>query len=143
LVAAVVLAFLYFRPASADVFPVRFAVPLPAKVAVNSFDTAALSPDGRHLAFTAAVNAGSGGSTGPGGGNMLLIRSMDSLEARRIPGTDGALLPFWSPDSRVIGFSAAGKTKKVGIDGSPAVTLWDSVSFGGAWNRKGVILIGR
>ena len=72
-----------------------------------------------------------------------MIRSMDALEAHEIPGTDGAYLPFWSPDSRSIGFSATGKTKKVGVDGSPAVTLLDSFSFGGSWNRQGIILIGR
>jgi eukaryotic-like serine/threonine-protein kinase len=134
LAAAAVLAFLHFRPSSAEVSPVRFSVPLPAKFTVSSFDVTAVSPDGRYLAFTAAVGLG---------GNVLLVRAMDSLEARQIPGTEGALLPFWSPDSRSIGFFANGKTKKVGVDGSPAVGLADGVSLGAAWNREGVVLLGR
>jgi Tol biopolymer transport system component/predicted Ser/Thr protein kinase len=133
LAATVVLAFLHPLP-SADVLPVRFTVPLPGKFGVNSFDLAALSPDGRNLAFTAAMNAGR---------TMLLVRSMDSLEARLIPGTEGAIIPFWSSDSRSIGFSATGKTKRLGLDGSAAVTLADGVSLGAAWNRDGVILLGR
>jgi len=55
-----------------------------------------MSPDGRHLAFTAAT----------GGKLQLWVRALDSTEARAIAGTHGARLPFWSPDSRFIGFFA-------------------------------------
>jgi Tol biopolymer transport system component len=134
LAATAVLAFLQPRASSGDVLPVRFGVPLPGKFGVSSFDLAVLSPDGRNLAFTAAPSAGR---------NMMLVRSMDSLEARQIPGTESAIVPFWSPDSRSIGFSANGKTKRLGVDGSAQVTLADGLTLGGAWNRDGVILLGR
>src|SRR5437879_1817948 len=79
------------------------------------------------------------------GKNMLLVRSMDSLEARVIPGTEGAYLPYWSPDSRSMGFTVAGASRKVGVDGTPAVTLCETggFSFGGSWSGSGTILLGR
>ena len=59
-----------------------------------SFDSFAVSPDGRKLAFTAALD----------GKLMLWVRALDSLDAKPLAGTDNATYPFWSPDSRSIGF---------------------------------------
>lgn len=51
--------------------------------------------------------------------------------------------PFWSPDSRYIGYFAGGKLKKVEALGGPSQTLYDiPAARGGAWNRDGVILVG-
>ena len=56
-------------------------------------------------------------------------------------GTDGASHPFWSPDSRSVGFFAGGKLRKVKLgDGLPATLCQASVGTGGTWNREGVIL---
>ena len=96
-----------------------------------SFESFVVSPDGRKLAFTAAVS----------GKMMLWIRSLDSLEARALGGTDNAAYPFWSPDSLSIGFFVPHKLKVVGISGGPARDIADVVvGRGGAWSPEGIIL---
>jgi Tol biopolymer transport system component len=96
-----------------------------------SFESFAVSPDGRKLAFTAAWN----------GRVMLWVRALDSLEAKRLAGTDNADWPFWSPDSLSIGFFEPHKLKAVDISGGPAREIADLVvGRGGAWNSEGVIL---
>jgi Tol biopolymer transport system component len=77
----------------------------------------------------------------PGGADLLWVRSLDSLEAQALPGTDGGDFPFWSPDSRFIGFFAQGKLKKIDVAGGPAQTLCDApAGEGGTWNRDGIIV---
>ena len=53
----------------------------------------AISPDGRKLAFVATTSDGR---------DFLYLRPLDSLDARRLEGTDGASYPFWSPDGKII-----------------------------------------
>ncbi len=66
---------------------------------------------------------------------------MDSLEFTPLAGTDGAASPFWSPDSRYIGFFADAKVKKIERSGGPVQTLSDALGgMGGTWNRKDDIL---
>ncbi|MGE0101224.1 MAG: protein kinase [Blastocatellales bacterium] len=97
----------------------------------SSFDHVAVSPDGRWLAFTAAT----------GGKVQLWLRALDSTEAKPLPGTEGARLPFWSPDSRFIGFVAWNKLKKIEISGETPVSLCDvGNSTGCTWGQNGVIL---
>jgi eukaryotic-like serine/threonine-protein kinase len=96
-----------------------------------SFDSFAVSPDGRRLAFTAALN----------GKPMLWVRSLDSLEAKVLARTDFASSPFWSPDSRSIGFFTPHKLKTVEIAGGPARDIADIVmGRGGTWSPEGVIV---
>lgn len=96
------------------------------------FESFAVSPDGRKLAFTAVSN----------GRLTLWVQSLDSLEARPLTTTEDALNPFWSPDSRSIGFFAVpNKLKTIQIAGGPAQDVADVVlGRGGAWNRNGTIL---
>jgi Tol biopolymer transport system component len=90
----------------------------------------ALSPDGTHLAYVAIQ----------GGTQQLYLRSMDSLEARPIPGTEGATEPFFSPDSQWLGFFAGQKLKKVSVSGGAALTLGNAAYPGGAsWGSQGII----
>jgi hypothetical protein len=91
----------------------------------------ALSPDGERLAFVANDSDA----------QRLWIRPLNTVTAQPLPGTDGADYPFWSPDSRSIGFFAGGKLKRIDIDGGPPQILSDAlVGRGGAWNQEGVIL---
>jgi len=100
----------------------------------SSFGQIAVSPDGRHLAFTAAT----------GGKVQLWVRPLNSTEARALAGTQGAILPFWSPDSRFIGFFADGWLKKIEVTSGLVQPLCEVlVPFGGAWSRAGVILFGQ
>ncbi|HEV8131162.1 MAG TPA: protein kinase, partial [Acidobacteriota bacterium] len=112
-----------------DLKPANVKVTPEGKVKVR---TLAISPDGRHLAFVSTSE----------GRSLLWIRSFDSITARPLAGTEDAYLPFWSPDSRSIGFFAAGKLKRIEVNGGPAQTLCD-ISLdgrGGTWNQDGIIV---
>ncbi len=106
----------------------RYTIPAPESSAMHSF---ALSPDGRSIAIAAALN----------GKQQLWLQSLDVLQSRPMPTTDDATYPFWSPDSRYIGFFAQGKLKKIAAAGGPSQSLCDATGArGGSWNRDGVIL---
>jgi serine/threonine protein kinase/Tol biopolymer transport system component len=125
-------AWAYFtrQPMTNDAHVMKFSILPPEK---SSFENIAVSPDGRYLAFTAAT----------GGKVQLLVRALGSTEPRQLDGTQGARLPFWSPDSRYIGFFAGDQLKKIEVTGGPAQTLCDAAApFGGSWNRAGVIIFG-
>jgi serine/threonine protein kinase len=95
------------------------------------FGPMALSPDGRRVAFVATSS----------GINMLWVQLLSGVSAQPLAGTDGASNPFWSPDSRFLGFFADRKLKKIEASGGPPQTLADaSLGRGGSWNREGVIL---
>jgi hypothetical protein len=69
----------------------------------------ALSPDGHRLAYIALDSDGK---------SVMWVRPIDSLRASPLAGTEGAAFPFWSPDSRFIGFSANHKLKKIEVSGA-------------------------
>jgi Tol biopolymer transport system component/predicted Ser/Thr protein kinase len=91
-----------------------------------------VSPDGRQFAFVARES---------GGKKQLWVHPLESLQAKPLAGTDDAAYPFWSPDSRFVGFFADGKLKKIEVSGGPALSICDAPDArGGAWNRDGTIL---
>ena len=94
----------------------------------------AISPDGLKVVFVASA----------GGRSQLWLRSLDSPVARPLPGTERGSRPFWSPDSRSIGFLADTRLKRVDIDGGSVRTLGSGipVALGGTWNDAGTILFG-
>jgi eukaryotic-like serine/threonine-protein kinase len=92
---------------------------------------AMISPDGHYLVFSA------NGSNG----TQLYIRSLDALSPQALPGTEGGTFPFWSPDSRSVGFFTADKLKRIEVSGGTPVTLCDStLGRGGTWNQDGTII---
>jgi eukaryotic-like serine/threonine-protein kinase len=92
----------------------------------------ALSPDGRQLAFVAL---------GPDGQRSLWLRALDTLGARRLPGTEGAQSPFWSPDGRQLGFFARDTLYRLQLASSAVSSLCPAPrSAGGAWSRDGTIV---
>ena len=114
------------------------AVPPPAEMrlaietppAMDS-TSVAISPDGDKVVFEAISE----------GRPRLWLRSLSSSTARPLARTEEAYLPFWSPDGRSVGFFAAGKLKRIDLNGETVQTLADAgVAGGGAWNRDGVIL---
>jgi Tol biopolymer transport system component len=135
MVAAVLLGVLYFQRAPAEARAIRAYIKPMANSSFVFTGTAsgfALSPDGRRLAYVA---------TAADGKSLIWVRPVDSLQAQPLAGTEGAGFPFWSPDSRFIGFFAGGKLKKIEASGGPPLTLSDApTGRGGAWNREGVIL---
>src|SRR5262249_2784895 len=92
----------------------------------------AISPDGSKLVF-----AGRSGTQ-----SQLWLRALDSTSIRPLAGTERATQPFWSPDSRSIGFFADAKLKRMDIDGGSVKVLLSqsAVPIGGTWNRDDTIL---
>jgi len=91
-----------------------------------------LSPDGRYLAFNATDTEGK---------TRIWVRPFNALSAQPLPGTDGAARPFWSPDSRFLGFMADGKLMKIEVSGGPAQKICDApTGADGSWSEEGVIL---
>ena len=91
----------------------------------------ALSPDGMRLVFVAAGN----------GPPQLSVRSLDAVAAEALPGTVGASFPFWSFDSRSVGFFADGKLKRIDVAGGPPQALAEApAGRGGTWSRDGTIV---
>jgi serine/threonine protein kinase/Tol biopolymer transport system component len=96
-----------------------------------------ISPNGKMVAFV------TGDVSKP---TALWVRSLDSLAARQLDGTDGALLPFWSPDSRRIGFFTQDKLKTVAVQGGRVEPLCDIFGTGGrgaTWSVSNVIVFTR
>ena len=136
LLAAVIGAVSFWRLARTPARAIASEITPPGRVRFNSSIVGggpALSPDGRALAFSAADESGK---------TMLWVRSLDSLAARALPGTEEAADPFWSADSRTLGFFAEGKLKSIAASGGPAVVVAGSCQneAGGSWNRDGTIL---
>ncbi len=129
------LAFVHFRERRTVAEPILFQIQEPDKA---RFATAppAISPDGRRLAFIAS----------DGGQNYLWVRSLDTLDAHILAGTEGVNTNtfFWSPDSRFLGFAQGGRLRKVDLSGAPPQTVSDLPSNfrGGAWAPGGEIVFG-
>jgi len=132
-VAAVVLLVSRFMERPAPHPAARFAVTAPegTRIPVNRVDLA-LSPDGRMLVFAAQDSSGI---------QRLWLRPLESLTARALEGTDGGVTPFWSPDSRFIGFFGHMKLQKISPFGGPPEALCRAPDArGGTWGKDGVIV---
>jgi serine/threonine-protein kinase len=96
--------------------------------------TAAISPDGRRLVFPVR---------GPDGKQQLATRLLDQAGTTLLPGTENGADPFFSPDSRSIGFFAGPQIKEISLRGGAPVTLGVGISSimpGGSWGEDGVII---
>ena len=98
----------------------------------NITQPAAISPDGRFLAEVAMRN----------GHTQLWLRRLDGADAQPIAGSEDAMNPFWSPDSRYVAFFVPGKLKKVDVSGGSVTDICPSGRFGmgGAWSSRGVVI---
>ena len=123
------LAFVHFREKPQAAPALNLSVPVPEN-AIAGF--VALSPDGRRLVIMLF----------DGEMDKLWIRSLDSPQLQLLPGTEYARAPFWSPDSKSIGFFADGELKTVPATGGPPQVLCGGtgIAADGTWNRDGVIL---
>jgi Tol biopolymer transport system component len=132
-VLAAALAAVHFGEQAPTRDAARFQLQAPAG---QTFDIyVAVAPNGRRLAFTARDQKGIA---------RLWVRDLDSLEARVLPGTEGAWSPFWSPDSRLIAFADERLLKKIDPAGGLPQTVCQSPALVGlgTWNHEGVILYG-
>ena len=130
IVAAALLGAGYLRRAPAKATPIRFEIPTPEGVSL--IDAPKISPDGKILAFNASDSSGR---------PRIWVRPLSALTAQPLAGTEGATRPFWSPDSRFLGFFAEGKLKKIEISGGPPQKICDyPTGSDGTWSPAGVIL---
>jgi len=133
-IAFVVLLFIHFRESSPSAQVLATSIEPPEN---TNFDFAAglnspsLSPDGTRIVFAARRD----------GKTQLWMRPLESTTAQPLAGTDNAQFPFWSPDSRSIGFFADSKLKRIDAAGGPVLTVAEAPSpRGGAWGADGVIV---
>jgi serine/threonine protein kinase/Tol biopolymer transport system component len=138
-VAAIVVgaaaAILFNHPAQ-PVHSIRAVIDPPEKTSLNLTGDSAgppvLSPDGASIAFAA---------TAVDGKTALWVRPTNTLEARILAGTAGAMFPFWSPDSRSVGFFAETKLKTIDLSGGAAQVVCDAtLGRGAAWGPGDVII---
>jgi serine/threonine protein kinase/Tol biopolymer transport system component len=112
--------------------PIRFTITFPPteplELTFRGRDIA-LSPDGRYLVYQSR--------------NRLMVRALDQLDAVPLSGVASGRTPFFSPDSRWIGFFDGGDLKKVAVTGEPVVTLCRNLGSpeGGTWGSDGTIVI--
>jgi serine/threonine protein kinase len=120
----------YYTRKLPDVRLIRFSFAPPFKTrAINL----AVSPDGTRIA-----------SSGIDEDHYLWLSSIDSSNPQKLPGTEGAMSPFWSPDGRSLGFVSGGALQKLNLDSpqSPPQTVTSPANpfAGGTWSPQGVIL---
>ena len=120
------------EPAPGPAPPMQFTLQLPLGEHLRQLANVVISPDGGSIAFASADSLGH---------RALWIRRFDGRGSLRIPGTEGAMYPFWSPDSRSIGFFSNSNLKRVGVDGGRVVVVCPAeLGRGGSWSRLGTIL---
>ena len=93
----------------------------------------AISPDGKLLAYVAQDATGT----------HLFLRPLDAFESRKLPGTEDADAPFFSPDGQWVGFFAAGKLKKVSVDRGSSLTIANANAWGTSWGHDDEIVFAR
>jgi serine/threonine protein kinase len=135
---ALVLAFTHFNNnQSTEARVVRFTISPPQNgtYVFNGVEGGAvLSPDGRSVAFIARVDKVT----------QLWVRAFDAFSNRPLPGTEGVVSAFWSPDSSSLGFFTQDKLKRIATSGGPAQALCEvHDSRGGSWGQLNVILFSR
>lgn len=112
-------------------YPAHFTLSF-AELELKPFGVPRPSPDGHYFAFVAR---------GEQEQDALWLRPLDSVDARMLPGTEGAMAPFWSPDGRWIGFHASGTLEKISPDGGfPRTIAALSTLIEAAWGANGDIL---
>jgi Tol biopolymer transport system component len=132
-VASLVSSTLFRKETSAPLM--RFEVmPSPGVTLIEWPTEAVISPDGRSLLWS-----GIDGS----GGTSLWVRDLESLESRPLPGTQGGILGFWSPDSRAVAYIDGTKLRRVPVDGGEPQAVCDATSSrGGSWGKDFMVFAG-
>ncbi|HEY2857076.1 MAG TPA: protein kinase [Terracidiphilus sp.] len=148
----------WIQPAPETRLPIRFSIALPKDAPLslpNPTSELAIAPDGSAIAYVAVVHSLQPGvgsadtaapvelnsrntgrlSNSPDAGAALYIRRMDELDSRRIPGTEDAMDPFFSPDGLWVGWFSHGAVRKVMLAGGAPISICEVTSsyMGGAF----------
>ncbi|PWU05460.1 MAG: hypothetical protein C5B51_14450 [Terriglobia bacterium] len=131
--AALIFAWLYLRQEPPQDRVVRFLISPPDRVTTPDIDSMSVSPDGARLVFIGVAADGR---------RQLWLRSLGSLIAEPLAGTELVDSAFWSSDSRSVAFFAAGKLKQIELQSGTVQTVCNTPigRSSGTWNRDGVIL---
>jgi Tol biopolymer transport system component len=122
------------QPNAAALMRLEIDLGAPVSLVTAQGPGAVLSPDGRVMVFVGQPRAS-------GGRPQLYLRRLDGLNAAAMPGTEGAMSPFFSADGQWVGFFAGGKLKRIAIGGGSAVDLADAPNGrGGSWGDDGHIV---
>ena len=130
---AILFIYLYFTQPDPETEndTIQFSLPAPAGYTFTP-DVPSISHDGKMIAFTASDSSGK---------TMIWIRQLESLNATSLAGTENAYAPFWSYDSKFIGFFADGKLKKINLSTGSLQVLCDAQSVHeGTWGSNNIIL---
>jgi eukaryotic-like serine/threonine-protein kinase len=133
---AVVLAIVHFSKLPVPARPIRSSILPPENASFATLGSqgggAVISPDGTRLVVPARQGSGR---------YALWVRPLDSLTLQKLEGTEDARFPFWSADSRYVGFFVQGKLKKIDVAGGPPQSVCDATSGrGGTWSQNDVIV---
>lgn len=131
--AAAYLAVIHLRESPPEERTFTFQISPPDRITIPDTDSIAVSPNGDRMVFV---------GVGPDGGRQLWLRTLGSLAADALPGTELVESAFWSPDSRSLGFFAAGKLKRLDLPGGSPQVICDTpvARSAGTWSHNGVIL---
>lgn len=115
---------------------IRFTLALPDSARYSDVfgRSIAISPDGSALVYP-------GGNPGR---PQLFIRHFNEQRPSPIPGTEGAYLPFFSPDGVWLGFVANQRLMKVRLEGGTpveVVRLLGNTASGATWGPDDVIVL--
>src|SRR6185295_8820010 len=112
----------------------RLALALPEGMPLSTanFPQIAISRDGRRQVMAVEKD---------GGATVLVLRRDDEFEPRVVPGTEGAVEPFFSPDGAWIGFLREDALMKVPATGGPAIRLAtaSNAGRGATWSSDGYV----
>ena len=121
-------------PAAARQQLVRFDIQLPrdAEPVGATGSTIAFSPEGSQVVYVGKAPSG----------QRLYARRMDRPDPVPIPGSEGASLPFFSPDGRWLGFAQGNKLVKVALDGGPItpICIVDPPTYGATWTQGDTVI---
>jgi Tol biopolymer transport system component len=121
-----------FRETPPETPLARTGINTPGKNRFNDATPPAVSPDGKQVVFAAISNQGK---------NQLWLRRLNSPAAQPLAGTENGYYPFWSPDSKSIGFFIWSSLKRMDVSGSPVTTIAEAPGpRGGTWSKDGVIV---
>lgn len=107
-------------------------------------DGAAISPDGRHIAFLSGLTTIATRGLPSGSDTRLWLADLETNTNRLLEGTDGASYPFWSPDGEFIGFRAGRDLKKISAFRGPPIVVCQlptQASGSGTWSPDGETIV--
>jgi Tol biopolymer transport system component len=126
---------LWRTPSAAEISSTRFSIPLPSGAALGAPNclNLAISPDGSQVAFVLTTE----------GATQITLRAANALDLAQVPGSEGGVCPFFSPDSRWLGFVSGGTLKKVRLAGGLPLDVvpMETADFrGAAWLTSDMIV---